>query len=146
MITFAPLLVFLVISVFAWLLFTLAVFALPVFAGVTVNLWAFHTRAGALGGIAVALVAAAATFSIGQLALALVTWTWLRLLVITFYVAPATVAGYSAKPAQQDDCLLVREARHAIVFPDTEAPLKRRRPPTARLIQHSPKLSLRELL
>ncbi|WP_246789816.1 hypothetical protein [Bradyrhizobium sp. CCBAU 51765] len=79
MITFAPLLVFLVIGFFAWLLFMLAVFALPIFAGVTVGLWAFHTGAGALGGIAVALVAGAVTFSIGQLALALVTWTWLRL-------------------------------------------------------------------
>ncbi|BAC47210.1 blr1945 [Bradyrhizobium diazoefficiens USDA 110] len=96
MITLGPLLVFLVIGFFAWLLFTLAVFALPVFAGVTIGLWAFHTGAGALGGIAVGPVAGAATFGIGQLALALVTWTWLRLFVIIFYVAPATVAGYSA--------------------------------------------------
>ncbi|MCD9824081.1 DUF3482 domain-containing protein [Bradyrhizobium japonicum] len=96
MITLGPLLVFLVIGFFAWLLFTLAVFALPVFAGVTIGLWALHTGAGALGGIAVGLVAGAATFGIGQLALALVTWTWLRLFVIIFYVAPATVAGYSA--------------------------------------------------
>ncbi|WP_245454017.1 hypothetical protein [Bradyrhizobium sp. AC87j1] len=84
MITFAPLLVFLVIGFFAWLLFTLAVFALPVFADVMVGLWAFHTGAGALGGIAVAFVAGAAAFSIGQLALALVAWAWLRLLVIIF--------------------------------------------------------------
>lgn len=32
-----------VIGFFCWLLFTLAVFALPFFAGVTVGAWAYHT-------------------------------------------------------------------------------------------------------
>ncbi|AJA59046.1 hypothetical protein ACVIW2_006230 [Bradyrhizobium huanghuaihaiense] len=96
MIALGPLLIFLAIGFFAWLLFTLAVFAVPVFAGVTIGLRAFHTGAGALGGIAVAFAAGAVTFGIGQLALALVTWAWLRLLIIILYVAPATVAGYSA--------------------------------------------------
>lgn len=96
MITFGPLLVFLVIGFFAWLLFTLAVFALPIFAGVAIGLWAFHTGAGVLGGIVVAVVAAGATFGIGQLALAFVTWTWLRLMITVLYVAPATFAGYNA--------------------------------------------------
>lgn len=31
------------IGVFCWLLFTLAVFALPLFAGVTAGLWAYDT-------------------------------------------------------------------------------------------------------
>jgi hypothetical protein len=34
-------------------LFTLAVFALPFFVGLTVGVWAFHTGAGVLGGILV---------------------------------------------------------------------------------------------
>ncbi len=93
---FGPLLVILAIGFFGWLLFTLAVCALPFFAGVTIGMWAFHTGAGVLGGIAVALVAGGATFGIGQLALAFVTCTWLRLLIILLYVAPATFAGYSA--------------------------------------------------
>ncbi|VTZ23866.1 conserved hypothetical protein [Methylocella tundrae] len=42
------------------------------------------------------LVAGGVTFGIGQLALAFVPWAWLRLLIILLYVAPATVAGYSA--------------------------------------------------
>lgn len=43
MIALGPLLIFLAIGFFAWLLFTLAVFAVPVFAGVTIGLRAFHT-------------------------------------------------------------------------------------------------------
>ncbi|MFY9627729.1 MAG: hypothetical protein WAK03_06190, partial [Methylocystis sp.] len=74
----------------------LAVFALPLFASLTIGIWAFHTGAGVLGGIAVGLVAGGLTFGIGQLALAFVPWAWARLLIISLYVAHATVAGYSA--------------------------------------------------
>jgi hypothetical protein len=96
MIIFGPLLVIVGIGFFCWLLFTLAVFALPFFAGLTIGIWAFHSGAGVLGGIVVGLAAGGATFGLGQLALAFVPWTWLRLLIILAYVAPATVAGYSA--------------------------------------------------
>jgi len=96
MIIFGPLLITVGIGFFCWLLFMLAVFALPLFVGLTIGTWAFHTGAGVLGGIAVGLVAGGATFGIGQLALALVPWAWLRLLIVLLYVAPATVAGYSA--------------------------------------------------
>lgn len=96
MIIFGPLLVIVGIGFFCWLLFTLAVFALPFFAGLTIGIWAFHSGAGVLGGILVGLAAGGATFGLGQLALAFVPWTWLRLLIILAYVAPATVAGYGA--------------------------------------------------
>ena len=85
MIIFGPLLVIVGIGFFCWLLFTLAVFALPFFVGLTIGIWAFHTGAGALGGIAVGLVAGGVTFGIGQLALAFVPWAWLRLLIILLY-------------------------------------------------------------
>jgi len=96
MIIFGPLLVIVGIGFFCWLLFNLAVFALPFFAGLTIGIWAFHTGAGMLGGIAVGVVAGGITFGLGQFALAFVPWTWLRLLIILLYVAPAAVAGYSA--------------------------------------------------
>ncbi|WP_259260804.1 MULTISPECIES: hypothetical protein [Bradyrhizobium] len=96
MIIFGPLLVVVGIGFFCWLLFTLAVFALPFFVGLTIGIWAFHTGAGVLGGTAAGLVSGGATICIGQLALAFVPWTWLRLLIILLYVAPATFAGYSA--------------------------------------------------
>ena len=96
MVVFGPMLVLVGIGFFCWLLFTLAVFALPVFVGLTVGVWAFHTGAGVFGGILVGLIAGGATFGIGQFALAFIPWTWLRLLIILLFVAPATVAGYSA--------------------------------------------------
>jgi hypothetical protein len=96
MIVLGPLLVLAAIGSFCWLLFTLAAFALPFFLGLTVGLWAFHTGAGALGGIIVGAVAGCATFGVGQLLLAFAPWNWLRLLIISLFVAPATVAGYNA--------------------------------------------------
>jgi len=96
MLVFGPLLVIASIGFLCWLLFTLAVFAMPLFVSLTVGVWAFHTGAGALGGIIVSVVAGGATFGVGQFALGFAPWAWLRLLIIVLFVAPATVAGYSA--------------------------------------------------
>lgn len=96
MIIFGPLLVIAGICFICWLLFTLAVFALPFFVGLTIGIWTFHTGAGVLGGILVSLAAGGATFCIGQFALGFIPWTWLRLLIVLLFVAPTTVAGYSA--------------------------------------------------
>ena len=52
------------IGFLCWLLFTLAVFALPFFAGVTAGTWAYGTGAGWLGAIVVGFVAAGLTFGI----------------------------------------------------------------------------------
>jgi hypothetical protein len=96
MIIFGPLLVIASIGFLCWLLFTLAVFALPFYAGLTVGAWAFHTGAGWLGGAIVGVIAAGVTFAVGQLAFAFVPWTWLRLAIVLVSAAPATVAGYYA--------------------------------------------------
>lgn len=48
-----------------WLLFTLAVFALPFFAGVSSGTWAYQTGAGWLGAIIIGLVGAALTLGLG---------------------------------------------------------------------------------
>ena len=96
MIILGPALVIVGIGLLCWLLFTLAVFALPVYVGLTVGIWAIHTGAGALGGTVVSLGAGGATFGIGQLALAFAPWIWLRFLIVLAYAAPAAVAGYSA--------------------------------------------------
>lgn len=96
MFLFAPLIVIGVIGFFCWLLFTLAVFALPAVAGVYAGIWAYQTGAGMLGAGIVGLMAAGATFGLGQLLLIVVPWTWARLLIIAVYTVPAVVAGYSA--------------------------------------------------
>jgi MFS family permease len=84
------------IGALCWLLFALAVYALPFFMGVTAGIWAYGTGAGWLGGIIVGFAGAAATFLVGQLLLAVVRPLWLRLLVALTFVAPAVIAGYHA--------------------------------------------------
>lgn len=84
------------IGVLCWLLFTLAVFALPFFMGATAGTWAYGTGAGWLGAIIVGLLTAGATFAIGQFLLVFVRPLWLKLLVVLAFVAPAAVAGYAA--------------------------------------------------
>lgn len=84
------------IGFFCWLLFTLAVFALPFFAGVTVGAWAYHTGAGWLGAIVIGVIGAGLTLGIGQLLLMVVRPLWAKLLIALVFVAPAVMAGYHA--------------------------------------------------
>jgi hypothetical protein len=96
MVVLGPLLVLAAIGFFCCLLFTLAAFALPFFVSLTVGMWAFHTGAGALGGIVVGVVAGGGTLGLGQIAMAFLSSAWLRLLIILLFIAPASVAGYNA--------------------------------------------------
>jgi hypothetical protein len=79
-----------------WLLFNLAVFALPLFAGVSVGLAAMNSGAGPIGGILVGLLAGAATLTAGQLVFTLAPSAPVRLAVAALFAAPAAVAGYHA--------------------------------------------------
>lgn len=84
------------IGFFCWHLFTLAVFALPFFAGLTTGGWAYHTGAGWMGAILIGVVAAGLTLGLGQLLLGIVRPLWARLLIALAFVAPAALAGYHA--------------------------------------------------
>ena len=84
------------IGVLCWLLFTLAIYALPAFAGVTAGMWAYDSGAGWPGGIAIGLVAAGLIFGVGQLLLAVARPLWLRIAIALAFVAPAAIAGYHA--------------------------------------------------
>ncbi len=79
-----------------WLLFTLAVFALPFFAGASAGTWAYQTGAGWLGAIIVGFGAAALTLGLGQFLLAFIRPLWMRLAIALAFVAPAALAGYHA--------------------------------------------------
>lgn len=96
MIFLAPALVIVSIGFFCWLLFTLAIFALPFFVSLTLGSFALHSGAGVPGAILIGLMTGVATFLFGQLALAFAPWAWLRWLIILIYAAPAAVAGYNA--------------------------------------------------
>ena len=82
------------IVLFCWLLFTLAVFALPFFAAVSAGTWAYQTGGGWLGAIVVGLIAGGITLGIGQVLLVIVRPMWARLLIALAFVAPAVFAGY----------------------------------------------------
>ena len=95
------------IGLLCWLLFTLAVFALPTFVGVTAGAWAHGTGAGIPGAILVGAVAAAITLAAGHLLITFVRPRWLKLIMAAAFVAllSASTLGY----AQFTDQLLWRE-------------------------------------
>ena len=84
------------IGTMCWLLFSLAVFALPFFIGLNAGIWAYGTGADWLGGILIGLIAAGLTVAVGQGLLMLVRPIWARLLIALTFVAPAGVAGFYA--------------------------------------------------
>ncbi|WP_439575394.1 hypothetical protein [Phreatobacter sp.] len=84
------------IGLLCWLLFTLAVFALLAFVGVTAGAWAHGTGAGIPGAVLVGAVAAALTLAAGYLLITFVRPMWLKLLVAIAFVAPAAIAGFHA--------------------------------------------------
>ena len=79
-----------------WLLFTLAVYALPFFAAVTAGLLAYGTGAGVLGAFAIGLVAGVATLVGGQILFGAIRSTFVRLALALAFAAPAAIAGYHA--------------------------------------------------
>ena len=79
-----------------WLLFNLAVFALPFFLGLTAGGWAYDTGAGWLGAIFVGFAEAALTLAAGQALLMLIRPVWARLLISLIFVVPAVMAGFHA--------------------------------------------------
>ena len=84
------------IGLFCWLIFTLAVYALPFFVGLTAGMTAFHTGAGVLGALLVGIVIGALTLGVGQVAFALVKPIPLRAAIAAAFAIPAAIAGYHA--------------------------------------------------
>lgn len=84
------------VGFFCWLLFALAVFALPFFASVSAGVWAYHTGAGWLGAVVIGVVGGGLTLGVGQLLLLTVRPMWVKLAVALIFVAPAVIAGFHA--------------------------------------------------
>ena len=111
---------------FCWLLFALAVYALPFFAGVTAGLAAFHSGAGVIGAIAVGMVAGIAIFTAGQLAFAATRSPFIRAAIALLFAAPAAVAGYHVTLA------LVRHRRAVTTVAERHSPPSVRQSSAAR--------------
>jgi hypothetical protein len=81
---------------FCWLLFALAVHALPVVVGLTLGLGALHDGAGVIGAVIIGVLAGGATLAIGQIAFATIRAPLVRVLIGLIYAVPAGIAGYQA--------------------------------------------------
>jgi len=84
------------VGFFCWLLFTLAVYALPFFTGLTAALAAFHVGSGVIGALVIGVLAGGATLAIGQNAFATAPTSLTRAAIALLYVAPAAIASYHA--------------------------------------------------
>jgi hypothetical protein len=82
------------IGLFCWLIFTLAVYALPFFVGLTAGIAAFHGGAGVIGALLVGIVTGALTLGVGQIAFAVVRPLPLRAAIAAAFAIPAAIAGY----------------------------------------------------
>ena len=82
------------IGLFCWLIFTLAVYALPFFVAINAGIWAYHSGAGLLGAPLLAVAAAGMTLAIAQIAFAMTRSLVLRAVIAALFALPATFAGY----------------------------------------------------
>ena len=82
------------IGLFCWLIFTLAVYALPFCVAINAGIWAFHSGAGVLGTPLVAVAAGGVTLAMAQTAFAMTRSLILRAVIAGLFAVPATFAGY----------------------------------------------------
>jgi hypothetical protein len=87
---------FVTLAYLCWLLFALAVHALPFFAGVTVGLAAYHSGSGPVAAIIVGAVAGGVTLVLGQIAFTMLRSPLMRAGLALLFAAPAALAGYHA--------------------------------------------------
>jgi hypothetical protein len=85
-------LAFVALAYLCWLLFALAVYALPFFAGLSAGLAAYHSGSGPIGAIIVGVVAGAVTVLLGQVAFATVRSPLIRATIALLFAAPAALA------------------------------------------------------
>ena len=84
------------IGLFCWLIFTLAVYALPFFIGLTAGMAAFHSGASILGSLFTGIGTGALALVIGQIAFAVIRSLTFRVIVAAAFTIPAAIAGYHA--------------------------------------------------
>ena len=84
------------IGLFCRLIFTLAVYVVPFFVGLTAGVAALHSGAGILGALLTGIVVGALTVTVGQVALACVRLIPLRGAIAAAFAIPAAIAGYYA--------------------------------------------------
>jgi hypothetical protein len=78
-----------------WLLFALAVYALPLFAGVTAGLATYHSGSGPIGAIIVGLIASSVTLVLAQIAFTTLRSPLIRAVIALLFAVPGCRCGIS---------------------------------------------------
>jgi hypothetical protein len=89
-------LTFVGLAYLCWLLFTLAVYALPLFVGASLALAAYHGGSGPIAAMIVGLIASSITLVGAQLFVSRVHSPLIRAAIALIFAVPAAVAGYHA--------------------------------------------------
>ena len=84
------------LGLMVYVLFAVAIYALPFFVALTVGMHLYETDAGVITAIVVAMFAGAITLVVGQIVFAKVQSVPIRLAIGALFAAPAGVAGFSA--------------------------------------------------
>ena len=79
---------------FCWLLFTLAIYALPFLIGLTAGLAALDGGGGIVGALLIGFVVSGAILAFGQIAVANTRTPLIRIVIGLLYAVPASIAGY----------------------------------------------------
>jgi hypothetical protein len=79
-----------------WLLFALAVHALPTFVGLSAGFAAYSSGSGEIGAIVVGVIAAGLTFVAAHIAVATFRSPLIRSAIAMLFAVPASMAGYHA--------------------------------------------------
>ena len=79
-----------------WLIFALAVYALPLFAGITAGLSAYHSGSGPIAAIAVGAIVSVIVLLAGQITFRTLRSTPVRAAIALLFAMPAAIAGYHA--------------------------------------------------
>ena len=116
MIIIGIILSFVGVAYLCWLLFALAVYALPVFAGVTAGLADYHSDSGPIAAIIVGAIASGLTLIAGQVAFARLRSRLIRAALALLFVVPAAVAGYHAARGLAQIAIPADGWRDAIAF------------------------------
>ena len=96
MIIISIILGFVGLAYLCWLLFALAVYALPFFAGVTAGLATYHSGSGPIAAIIVGAIAASITLIAAQIAFRTFRSPLIRAAIALLFAVPAAIAGYHA--------------------------------------------------
>ena len=83
------------LAMLAWIIFNLAVYALPFFAGISAASLAYAHGSGVIGAGVLGLVAGALVLAVGRTALSTMRSPATRVLTLGLYTVPAAIAGFA---------------------------------------------------